>query len=294
MKESASCSLKEGFRPYLRAIQDLYDTCMNKRAAKHKLPTRCPGVMAFTPVELLVVIAIMCLLAALLLPVLLRAKARAQSTACKSHLRQIGLALTMYASDTRCYPAIMCSPNQTWADRLYSYYPLSWTNASWNCPTYIANKGTINRGTSSNQFWSVSYCYNFRGIIGVVTWAAADPELLRKLNLGLGSFRKGATPEPEVLAPSEMYAVADARTLARGDQVGGQMRMTPWRIAFGGFDERAPPHAQGYNLLFCDGHVALVKRSDYLFPPRTARHWNRDNQPHPEAWAPRDQWTVQN
>jgi len=27
-----------------------------------------------------------------------------------------------------------------------------------------------------------------------------------------------------------------------------------------------------------------VPRSDYLYPPRSARHWNRDNKPHPETW----------
>jgi prepilin-type processing-associated H-X9-DG protein/prepilin-type N-terminal cleavage/methylation domain-containing protein len=270
---------------------------MNTKAAQRKLPIRCPGVIAFTLVELLVVIAVIGLLAALLLPVLSRAKAQAQSTACKNHLRQIGLALTMYASDTRCYPTFMggSRPYQTWADQLYQYHPLSWTNASWNCPTYIANKGTIDRGTSSNHVWSASYSYNGRGIVGVVTWVPADPELLRSLNLGLGWPRKTAALEPGVLAPSEMYAVADARTVARGNAVRGQMRMTPWRLAFGGRAvEMAPPHGEGYNLLFVDGHVAVIKRSDYLFPPRTAHHWNRDNQPHPEAWAPRDQWTVQN
>jgi prepilin-type processing-associated H-X9-DG protein len=57
--------------------------------------------------------------------------------------------------------------------------------------------------------------------------------------------------------------------------------------------ESAPPHGQGYNLLFCDGHVVLVKRNDYLFPPRTARNWNRDNQPHEELWAARNEWAVQ-
>ena len=268
---------------------------MNPKPAEHKLPTRCPEVMAFTLVELLVVIGVIVLLAALLLPVLSRARAQAQSTACKNHLRQIGLAMTMYASDMRCYPAFMGESNQTWADRLYPYYPLSWTNASWNCPTYIANKGTIDRGTSSNHVWSASYSYNGRGIVGVVTWVAADPELLRSLNLGLGWPRKTAALEPGVLAPSEMYAVADARTVARGNVVRGQMRMTPWRLAFGRREvEMAPPHGEGYNLLFVDSHVAVIKRSDYLFPPRTAHHWNRDNQPHPEAWAPRDQWTVQN
>jgi len=57
--------------------------------------------------------------------------------------------------------------------------------------------------------------------------------------------------------------------------------------------ETAPPHGKGYNMLFCDGHVAFVNRRDYLYPPRTARHWNRDNQPHSEAWAPPYYWMVQ-
>ena len=30
----------------------------------------------------------------------------------------------------------------------------------------------------------------------------------------------------------------------------------------------------------------------YLYPPRTAHNWNRDNQPHPETWAPTTQWMV--
>src|SRR2546426_10169292 len=61
----------------------------------------------FTLVELLVVIAVIAILAALLLPALAKAKASAQSAACKSNLRQLGLALNMYVDDWGKYPGRM-------------------------------------------------------------------------------------------------------------------------------------------------------------------------------------------
>jgi prepilin-type N-terminal cleavage/methylation domain-containing protein/prepilin-type processing-associated H-X9-DG protein len=259
---------------------------IHEQRPKWEVPIR-----ALSLIELLVVIAIIAILAALLLPVLSRSKEQAQSASCVSHLQQIGLAMEMYVSDHNAYPpGLGGEPFQVWSDWLAPYNPIAWTNAAWQCPTYIAETGIVLWQPPSpiGGYFKASsgYAYNALGMLGKRVPRPEWP--------GLGELNV-KVPDNRIVAPSEMYAVGDTRPTRNQDEAGffGPVTMRPWELMTTGSTEAEPPHAGGYNLLFTDGHVKLVKRRDYLFPPRAARHWNRDHQSHPEWWAPMSDWAVQ-
>jgi len=77
------------------------------------------GQAAFTLIELLTVIAVILVLAALLLPVVSKAKTESQRGTCVSNLRQVSLAIRMYADDNKDVLPQLSQPSRGRSDLVW-------------------------------------------------------------------------------------------------------------------------------------------------------------------------------
>jgi prepilin-type N-terminal cleavage/methylation domain-containing protein/prepilin-type processing-associated H-X9-DG protein len=254
---------------------------MNGVELRIRKPMRAPtgSTHGFTLIELLVVIAIIAILAALLLPVLSRAKDAAKSTHCKSNLRQIALGLSLYVGDFQKYP-LCADPSPAsgnspyWDAKVLVYCQRS--RGVFFCP---ANKPMYQWTNSPLVQANQSYGYNQGG---------TDDHG----SLGVGGTRGLNVPVPEtkVLVPSDMLASGDYPGLRIGQDadifpsVEGNKIVTSETNEDDG-DHLAGRHSRGANVFFCDTHIEHAKLINWNERSDLARRrWNSDHKPHPETW----------
>jgi prepilin-type N-terminal cleavage/methylation domain-containing protein/prepilin-type processing-associated H-X9-DG protein len=250
-----------------------------------KMQSRQTLRRGFTLVELLVVIGIIAVLATLLVPAVGNAQTTGQNAVCKGNLRQIGLALSLYAADYQQYPVFVefnKNPIVGWDNKLCSYTKK--VAGVFNCP---ANSGLprwtngIPRTGRPNGGPNQSYGYNLSGC------AAYESS---QSNLGLGgtvhdsfglvplNMPSGLASESKVCAPSDMIAISDYKPGSDAD-----MDYDPINLLA---DFKTTRHNLGANVVFCDVHVEYNQQKTWLEKSEARRsRWNIDNQPHRELWS---------
>jgi prepilin-type N-terminal cleavage/methylation domain-containing protein/prepilin-type processing-associated H-X9-DG protein len=250
---------------------------------------RTKSAGGFTLIELLVVIAIIAILAAMLLPALAKAKARAQQAVCLSNAKQWGLADTIYVGDfneTFPYPryqgyaSSVDQDNPAWLT-IPVYHNQNegddvWFNA---LPSYVGNKPLYTWAYDPTEFYgskSIFTCPTAftQGIAPPDAVAASDtldmiPGQRPLFNYGMNSKSLAnenlnavvtTLKSSMVVHPSSFVLFSDGRdrsaeTPYYGTAANQTLLATPHCYTTR-FSAR---HNDGGNITFSDGHASFYK-----------------------------------
>lgn len=151
---------------------------MDRPLSRFMLRIKSSSFRAFTIIELIVVIAIVIILAAISLPVLVRAKQSANRTKCITNLSQLGMAMHIYASDNDD-GLVQCDQRAGrgchWPDTLASY---GVNQDLLRCPNdgmFEFDTGKVNYSQNFYQQFGQSYSYNFIGGAAVYPTLTSSP-----------------------------------------------------------------------------------------------------------------------
>jgi len=266
---------------------------------------------AFTLIELLVVIAIIAILAAMLLPALSKAKQKAKQTSCINNMREIGIALVMYAGDYNQYPSCFWSGGSTpagnstyvWQPRLLSLMGNS--RKSFYCPAALPSSAWDTNANKTLYPWtSLAKGENYlpdpyaiketsRFSLGYNDWGLSQGAAL---GMG-GDVGSRIIKDSTIRRPSEMISVGEVRSDAATIDFNANVDPQVSNQQNPAQHTQTPCNRHNFrtDIVFADGHVESPKRNDVIDPKNMIwrARWCNDNDPHTEVswsvpWLPGD------